>query len=64
MVQPEERRDALVQSFPDTFFLLGGWSRLGYLAVDLARVDDDLLHELVSDAWRDALPIVKPPRKR
>lgn len=64
MVQPEERRDGLITSFPETFFSLGGWSRLGYLAVDLASVDDELLRELVNDAWHDALPVAKPRKKR
>jgi hypothetical protein len=64
MVQPEERRDGLIESFPDTFFSLGGWSRLGYVAVALASVDDELLRELVNDAWHDALPVAKPPRKK
>ncbi len=64
MVQPADRREALLRAFPDTFFSLGGWSRLGYLAVDLASVDEDLLRELVTDAWRDALPVAKPKKKR
>jgi hypothetical protein len=64
MVQPEERREGLIASFPETFFSLGGWSRLGYIAVDLASVDEELLRELVVDAWHDALPVAKPPRKK
>jgi hypothetical protein len=64
MVQPEERRDGLIESFPETFFSLGGWSRLGYVAVDLASVDEALMRELVSDAWNEALPVAKPPRKK
>jgi hypothetical protein len=64
MVQPEERRDGLIESFPETFFSLGGWSRLGYIAVNLARVDEELLRELVNDAWNAALPVAKPLRKR
>lgn len=59
IVQPADRRDALIEAFPETFFSLGGWSRLGYIAVDLARVDEGLLHELLTDAWRDALPVAK-----
>jgi hypothetical protein len=59
MVHPPERRDALLLSFPNAFFSLGGWSRLGYIAVDLEKVDAGLLHELVTDAWREALPPVK-----
>ena len=59
MIQPEDRRTALLEAFPETFFSLGGWSRLGYLAVDLGRVDAGLLRELLEDAWRDALPVAK-----
>ena len=68
VVHPEERRDALLASFPEAFFSLGGWTRLGYVVVDLGTVDDELLRELVTDAWRDALPVVKsrakPPKRR
>jgi hypothetical protein len=64
MVQPGDRRDSLIEAFPDTFFSLGGWSRLGYLAVDLASVEEGLLRELLDDAWRDALPVAKAPRKK
>ncbi len=64
MIEPEERRDALMLSFPETFFSLGGWTRLGYVAVDLASVDDDLFGELLTDAWRAALPLRKPRAKR
>ena len=62
-VQPEERRNALMETFPDAFYPLGGWTRLGILAVDLATVDEALLRELVADAYHDALPVKKPPRR-
>lgn len=62
MIEPAERREALFGSFPDAFFSLGGWTRLGYVAVDLAAVDEDIFRELVSDAWRAALPAPKKPR--
>ncbi len=64
VVEPADRREALFDAFPDAFFALGGWTRLGYVAVDLARVDDALLRELVTDAWRDAQPVKKPRAKR
>lgn len=64
MVHPEERREALLASFPESFFSLGGWTRLGYVAVDLASVDEHLLRELVQDAWRDAQPTSKTKAKR
>ncbi len=63
-VQPADKRDALLESFPDTVFSLGGWTRFGFIAIDLATVNDSLLRELVTDAWRDALPIAKPRRRR
>ncbi|MDB4946970.1 MAG: YjbR protein [Labilithrix sp.] len=64
VIQPAEQREALLAELPDTFFSLGGWTRLGYLAVDLATVDETLLRELLTEAWRDALPVAKPPRKK
>ena len=63
-IEPLERREGLMESFPEVFHSLGGWSRLGYVAVDLTRVDDELLRELVLDAWRDAQPAPKKTRKR
>jgi hypothetical protein len=62
MIQPADRRDQLIEAFPDVFFSLGGWTRLGYVAVDLGRVDAALLRELVTDAWHDAQPA--PPKKK
>lgn len=29
VVEPVERREGLFESFPEVFFSLGGWSRLG-----------------------------------
>ena len=63
-IQPEERRNGLMEAFPDAFFSLGGWTRLGVVAVDLAAVEEPLLRELVADAYAEALPIKKPPRRR
>jgi len=63
MIDPAERREGLMESFPDVFFSLGGWTRLGYVAVDLARVDEELLRELVIDAWRDAQPVTRKRAK-
>ncbi len=58
-VEPAERRDALLESFPDAFFSLGGWTRLGYIAIDLAKADGAIFRELVSDAYQAALPAPK-----
>lgn len=62
VVHPAERREALMDSLPDTFFSLGGWTRLGYVGVDLASVDEALMMELLHDAWEEAQP--KPKRRR
>jgi hypothetical protein len=62
IVRPADRQAALIEAFPETFFSLGGWSRLGFLAVDLASVEEGLLRELLEDAWRDALPVPKAAR--
>jgi hypothetical protein len=64
VIEPEERREMLFASFPEVFSSLGGWTRLGYVAVDLAKVDDELLRELLTDAWRDALPVRRPRAKK
>ena len=64
VVQPAEQRDALLSEFPETFFSLGGWTRLGYLAVDLASVDEGLLAELLAEAHRDALPVMKASKAK
>jgi hypothetical protein len=63
IIHPAEKREGLIESFPDAFFSLGGWTRLGYVAVDLHAVDEALLRELVTEAWRDALPL-RRSRKR
>ncbi len=64
MVQAVDQREALFESLPDTFFSLGGWTRLGYVAVELAKVDDELLVELMTDAWREALPRTNARRRK
>jgi hypothetical protein len=64
MIEPADKREGLMESFPDVFRSLGGWTRLGYVEVVLARVDDGLLCELVSEAYTSALPIKKTKKKR
>lgn len=64
MIHPEERRTGLLEAFPRTFASLGGWTRLGWLAVDLRSVEPGLLRELLTDAWTDAQPVTKPKRPR
>jgi hypothetical protein len=64
MIEPLERREGLMEAFPEVFHSLGGWTRLGFVAVELSRVDEDLLRELVEDAYRAALPVAKKKRSR
>ena len=64
IVEPMEKRESLLESFPDTIHSLGGWTRLGYVAMDLAALDDGLIEELVTDAWRDAQPRPKKAARR
>ena len=66
VVQPTDKREALLESFPGAIHALGGWTRLGFVAVDLAAIDDELLRELVTDAWRESQPVAKKakPRRR
>ena len=60
-IQPAEARDGLMESFPKAFHSLGGWTRLGYVRVELEEVEDDLLRQVVTDAYEGALP--KPPKR-
>ncbi|MBL8613604.1 MAG: MmcQ/YjbR family DNA-binding protein [Myxococcales bacterium] len=64
VVEPVDRREALLESFPDAFHHLGGWTRLGYVGVDLAEVEDGLFVELLGEAYRAALPKPKARAKR
>lgn len=62
VVEPADKRDALLASFPDAVHSLGGWTRLGYVGIDLATIDDGLIRELVMEAWRGAQPRTKTRR--
>jgi hypothetical protein len=64
-IQPADRREGLMESFPEVFLSLGGWTRaFGHVAVVLAKVDEELLRQLVTEAYQESLPIKKPPRRR
>jgi hypothetical protein len=63
VIEPADRREALLEELPDVFYSLGGWTRLGYIAVDLAKVDEGLLDELLRDAWTNAQPVTKAKAK-
>ena len=56
VIQPEDARSGLMESFPKAFLSLGGWTRLGYVKVALRHVDDELLRQVVTDAYQAALP--------
>lgn len=63
-VEPADKRDALLASFPEAIHSLGGWTRLGFVAVDLMVIADGLLIELVTEAWREAQPVPKKPKTK
>lgn len=62
IIQSEDVRNGLMESFPRAFLSLGGWTRLGYVKVELAHVDDDLLRQVVTEAYEAALPKAKSPK--
>jgi hypothetical protein len=52
-VAPRQRLYALLKAHPEAFFSHGGWTeRLGAVGVKLAKVDGDLIRELVMESWR------------
>ena len=54
---PKEERDALVASDPGTYFLPRPSDlRFHWVCAHLDRLDDDLVRELVVDAWRMVVP--------
>jgi hypothetical protein len=63
-IEPEEARAGLMESFPRVFHSLGGWTRLGFVAVDFARAEEELLRQLITEAYTAALPRRPPSRSR
>lgn len=54
---PREERDGLVDSDPETFFLPRTSDlRYQWVCAHLARLGDDEMRELVTDAWRLCVP--------
>ncbi len=51
-----EAQAALVGSEPETFSIPAYVGQHGWVAIDLARVDDEELAELIEDAWRATAP--------
>ena len=54
---PKEEREAMIAADPGTFLWpIPSDLRYNWLEVDLAAIDDELLRELVLDAWRMVVP--------
>jgi hypothetical protein len=55
-VDDARRRYGLIEEQPESFVSLGGWTRMGALGVVLAKVDRELLRELLVASWRRIAP--------
>jgi hypothetical protein len=54
---PKEEREAMIAADPETFLWpIPSDLRFNWLELDLAVVNDELLRELVLDAWRMVVP--------
>ena len=54
---PKEERAAMIDAQPDKFAMPStGDQRYHWIHVDLDRIDEDELRELVTDAWRMCAP--------
>jgi hypothetical protein len=54
---PKEERDALIAEDPETFFLPAPSDmRYNWVQCHLDRLDEQLMRELVIDAWRMVVP--------
>jgi predicted DNA-binding protein (MmcQ/YjbR family) len=51
-----DRQADLVDLDPETFAPSAYVGRFGWVTVDLARVDESLLEDLIRDAWRRTAP--------
>ena len=51
-----EAQAALIGSEPETFSIPAYVGQHGWVGIDLARVDDEELAELIEDAWRMTAP--------
>jgi hypothetical protein len=64
LIEPADKRDGLMESFPGTFLSLGNWTKaFGHVGVVLKTVDEELLRELVQESYREALPVKKAKKK-
>jgi hypothetical protein len=50
-IEPRQRLYAFLKEQPDIFIDLGGWTRMGFIGVRLAKVKAPFLRELITDAW-------------
>jgi hypothetical protein len=54
---PKDERDALIAGEPDKFFPpIRSDERYNWVRVWLARIDEEEMRELVTDAWRMCVP--------
>ena len=56
--------EGLIQSQPERFFSLGGWSRMGATGVTLKAVTIDMLRPLLLEAWQLAEKPAKAKKAR
>ena len=55
-VVDEEDKEALIKGDPDTFFTTPHYDGYAYVLVRLPKVSEEILGELVEDAWRLRAP--------
>lgn len=53
---PEADQTALIMSDPDTFSSVPQWGRYGWTHVQLARVGESMLREVLCQSWRLVAP--------
>jgi hypothetical protein len=52
----KEEQEALLASSPEVYSYAAYVGRFGWVEVDLSKVDEDELHELIVEAWRRTAP--------
>jgi hypothetical protein len=51
-IQPRDRLYALLKEQPDIFIDLGGWMRLGFIGIRLAKIKLPYLKSLLEESWK------------
>jgi hypothetical protein len=51
-IQPRECLYALLKDEPQIFIDLGGWMRMGFIGIRLAKIKMPYLRGLVTEAWK------------